>query len=155
MMLGRYNLRESDLKSAGILDCWLYWLLHAHEYEAEELLKLFPHEAMRKATAAILKIAQKTEDKAMYDATEIAIRDRQTAMNCVREEGEIKGRIEGRIEGKIEGKIEGEIKGEIKMIRRLQGLLNMPASGDEELQGLSLEQLEAIADDLQEKLRTR
>lgn len=42
--LGRYNLREQDLATASMFECWLYWLLHAHEYEAEELLKLFPQE---------------------------------------------------------------------------------------------------------------
>ncbi len=79
----------------------------------------------------------------MYDAREMAIRDRQTAMNCAREEGESRGEIKGRIEG------------EIKMIRMLQGLLNMPANQEEELQGLSLEHLEALTDGLQEKLRNR
>jgi predicted transposase YdaD len=83
----------------------------------------------------------------MYDAREIAIRDHQTAMNCAREEGEAKGKIEGKIEGRIEG--------EIKMIRALQGLLYLPASTAEEFQGLSLEQLEAITNGLQEQLRNR
>jgi predicted transposase/invertase (TIGR01784 family) len=141
--LGRYNLGESDLKKASMLDCWLFWLLHAHEYEPEELLKLFPHEALQKATKAITRIAQITEDKAMYDAREMAIRDRQTAMNCAREEGEAKGKIEGKIEG------------EIKMIRALQRLLYMPLSTDEEFQGLNLEQLEAITNGLQVRLRNR
>jgi hypothetical protein len=51
--------------------------------------------------------------------------------------------------------VEGEIKGEIKMIRALQGLLYMPASTEEEFQGLSLEQLEAITNGLKEQLRNR
>ena len=67
----------------------------------------------------------------------MAIRDRQTAMNCAREEGELKGKIEG----EAKGKLEGEVEGEIKIIRMLQGLLNMPASQEEELQRLGLEQL--------------
>ena len=33
--LGRYTLREEDLASASLLDCWIFWLLHAHEYEPE------------------------------------------------------------------------------------------------------------------------
>ena len=135
--------RERLTSVSGSTNLRLFWLLHAHEYEAEELLKMFPHEAMRQATAAIVKIAQITEDKAMYDAREMAIRDRQTAMNCAREEGEAKGEIKG------------EIKGKIEMIRMLQELLNLPASQEEEFRGLSLQQLEALTLGLKEKLRNR
>ena len=42
--LGRYNIRETDLKTANLLDCWLFWFLHAHEYEADALLKLVPQQ---------------------------------------------------------------------------------------------------------------
>ena len=38
--LARYNLQASDLANASLLQQWLYWLLHAHEYESEELLRL-------------------------------------------------------------------------------------------------------------------
>ncbi len=106
--LGRYDLQEKDLATASMLDCWLYWLLRAHEYEPDELLKLFPQEAIRQATQTITQIAQVTEDKAMYDAREKAIRDQQWLLNALRREGF------------IEGEIEGEIKGEIKMIRMIQ-----------------------------------
>ncbi len=51
--------------------------------------------------------------------------------------------------------IEGEIKGEIQMIRTLQGLLGVPLADEEKLRALSLEQLQAITSDLQEKLRNR
>src|SRR5208282_3499839 len=44
--LGRYNLQEPELRSAGMLDCWLFWFLHAHEYEPEALLTLFPQQAI-------------------------------------------------------------------------------------------------------------
>ena len=36
--LGRYTLREADLAAGDMLDCWLYWLLHAQEYEPAALL---------------------------------------------------------------------------------------------------------------------
>jgi len=60
-----------------MLDCWLFWFLHAHEYEADALLKLFPQQAIRQATQTIVNIAQVTEDKVMYDVREKAIRDQQ------------------------------------------------------------------------------
>ncbi len=133
--LGRYNLGKEDLKTASLLECWLYWFLHAHEYETEELLRLLPQEAIQQATQTIARIAQITEDKAMYDAREKAIRDRQTALNSARREG--------------------EIKGEIKMIRMLQGLLCTPVSEEESLRVMSLEQLESLTSSLQEQLRGR
>ena len=99
----------------------------------------------------------------MDDAREKAIRDRNWALNAARREGEIKGEMKGRIEGKIEGeikgkiegKIEGEIKGKIELIRTLQGILNVPVSEEQDLCGMTLEQLEALTSSLQQKLRSR
>ena len=141
--LERYHLEEKDLPTASLLDCWLYWLLRAHEYEPEELLKLFPQEAIRQATQTITQIAQVTEDKAMYDSREKAIRDRQWELNASRKEG------------LIEGKIEGEIKGEIKTIRVLQEILQLPLSTDADFEGKSLDDLQSLTSDLQERVRLR
>jgi predicted transposase/invertase (TIGR01784 family) len=137
--LARYNLQESDLRSAGELDCWLYWLLHAHEYESGALLKLLPQPAIRQATETLVRIAQITEDKAMYDARERAIRDRQWELDARERKGEIKGRTEEKIE----------------TIHILQGLLCIPRSDEQELHSMTLEQLQSMTTDLQEKLRRR
>jgi hypothetical protein len=145
--LGRYNLGESELRSAGTLDCWLYWLLHAHEYEPGALLDLLPQPAIRRATETIARIAQISEDKVMYDARERAIRDRKWELNAAFREGESKG--------KLEGEIEGEIKGEIRSVRMLQGLLQIPISEEQELHTLTLEQLQTLTSSLQEQLRNR
>src|SRR5580658_9293638 len=66
--LPRYTLREADLKTASLLECWIYWFMHAQEYEPDALLKLFPQPAIQQATKTITQIARKTEDKAMYDS---------------------------------------------------------------------------------------
>jgi predicted transposase/invertase (TIGR01784 family) len=145
--LGRYNLRESDLKTANMLDCWLYWFLHAHEYEADALLKLLPQQPIRQATQTIASIAQVTEDKTMYDAREKAIRDYQWAMNSARREG--------LNEGKIQGEIKGEIKVRIETIQMLQGLGCVPVSAEQDLRMLTLGQLQSLTSDLREKLRNR
>jgi predicted transposase/invertase (TIGR01784 family) len=86
--LGRYNLRESELRTASTLDCWLYWFLHAHEYEPAALLDLLPQPAIRQATETLARIAEITEDKAMYDAREKAIRDRQWQLNAAFRQGQ-------------------------------------------------------------------
>ncbi len=133
--LARYNATESELCSASQLDCWVYWLLHAHEYESAELLKLLPEPAIRQATDTLARISQITEDKAMYDAREKAIRDRKWELGAAFREG--------------------EIKGEIRMVRTLQGLLGVAVAEEQVLQKSTLEQLQAMTSDLQEKLRSR
>ena len=149
--LGRYNLREADLRSASTLDCWLYWLLHAHEYEPAALFELLPQPAIREATETLARIAEITEDKAMYDAREKAIRDRKWELNAAFREGE----REGEIKGEIKGEVKGETKVRIETIQSLQGILCVPVSEEQELRTLTLEQLQALTSSLQEKLRNR
>ncbi len=137
--LARYNVMESELRSASELDCWLFWLLHAHEYEPKALADLLPQPAIRQATDTLTRIAQMTEDKAMYDAREKAIRDRKWEI-AARER---------------KARREGQIDGEIRMVRTLQGLLGVAVAEEQELHKLTLEQLRAMTSELQEKLRTR
>jgi hypothetical protein len=129
----------------------LFWLLHAHEYEPEELMKLLPQPAIRQATDTLTRISQITEDKAMYDAREKALRDRKWEIAA----RERKAHREGKIEGKVEGKIEGKVEGKIDTIYVLQRLLYLPLGDARELGAMSLEALEAMSSDLQEKLRSR
>ena len=91
----------------------------------------------------------------MYDAREKAIRDRQWDLSAARREGQIEGKLEGKLEGKREGMIEGAIAGEIKLIRVLQGILQIPVSDQQELSAMRLEQLESLTNRLQEKARNR
>ena len=141
--LGRYTLEEADLAADRLLDCWLYWLLHAHEYEPAALLELLPQPAIRQATETLARIAQISEDKAMYDAREKAIRDRKWELDSAFREGE------------REGEVKGKIEGEIKLIRTLQGILQTSLSQEQTLRAMTLEQLESLASSLQEQLRSR
>jgi predicted transposase/invertase (TIGR01784 family) len=149
--LGRYNIQEGELAAGDMLDRWLYWLLHAQEYEPAALLELLPQPEIRQATETLARISRISEDKAMYDAREKAIRDRKWELNSAYREGKLEGEAEGKLEGKLEGKIEGEIK----LIRTLQGILCIPVGEEEDLRGLSLQQLEALTGSLQEKIRSR
>jgi predicted transposase/invertase (TIGR01784 family) len=134
--LGWYNLQESELATASLLDRWLYWLLHADQYDAQTLGSLFSQPEFQKATDSIDRIAKKTEDKAMYDTREKAIRDQQWILNAARREG-------------LE---EGELFGKIRM---LQNLLSLPQSTDQELHPRSRIELETLATELQAQLRKR
>jgi predicted transposase/invertase (TIGR01784 family) len=152
LVLGWYNLQESELETASLLDRWLYWLLHADQYDAQTLGSLFSQPEFQKATDSIDRIAKRTEDKAMYDTREKAIRDQQWILNAARREGLEAGELKGRKEGREEGREEGELFGKIRM---LQSLLSLSQSTDEELQPKSRTELETIATELQEQLRKR
>jgi predicted transposase/invertase (TIGR01784 family) len=141
--LGWYNLQESELATASLLDLWLYWLLHAHQYDAQTLGSLFSQPEFQKATDSIDRIAKKTEDKAMYDTREKAIRDQQWILNAARREGLEEGEIKGREEG------------EIKLIQTLQEILGGPVSDAAVFQGRSLEQLRAMTEELRKKIQRR
>jgi predicted transposase/invertase (TIGR01784 family) len=162
--LGWYNLQESELATASLLDRWLYWLLHADQYDAQTLGSLFSQPEFQKATDSLDRIAKKTEDKAMYDTREKAIRDQQWILNAARregleagrQEGRQEGREEGREEGRQEGREEGREEGELfGRIRMLQNLLSLPQSTDQELQPKSRTELETLATELQTQLRKR
>ena len=142
--LGWYTLSEAELEGAGLLDRWLFWLLHAQEYDSETLDRLFPQPAFRQATDTITRIAEITEDKAMYDTREKAIRDQQWMLNAARREAREEGLAEGREEGELYGKI-----------RTLQSLLNQALFSIEELKVKSRLELEAMATELQTLLRKR
>ena len=162
--LGRYNLAESELETASAEDCWLYWFLYADQYGPEELLKLFPEEAFQTATRAIIQIAEKTEDKAMYDAREKANRDFQTAISSAHQEGEVKGRQEGEVKGRQEGEVKGRQEGRqvgrqegtlIGRVETFQELLGITEPTREELSNFDIPQLTELADRLQRQLRSR
>jgi predicted transposase YdaD len=112
---------------------------------------LFPQPEFQKATDSIDRIAKKTEDKAMYDTREKAIRDQQWILNAARREGREEGEIKGREEGKIKGREEGEIK----LIQTLQEILGGPVSDAAVFQGRSLEQLRAMTEELRKKIQRR
>jgi predicted transposase/invertase (TIGR01784 family) len=133
--LARYNLVEAELRSAGELDCWLYWLRHAHDYETARLSELLPQPAMRRATQTLARIAEVTEDRIMYNARERAIRAREWEIDAAIRKGETDVRIE--------------------TIQMLQGILGAPTSGEQELRAMRLDQLQALTHELQQKLRNR
>jgi predicted transposase/invertase (TIGR01784 family) len=137
--LGWYNLKESELETASLLDRWLYWLLHAHQYDAQTLARLFPQPEFQKATDSIDRIAKKTEDKAMYDTREKALRDQQWILNAA----------------KREARAEGESRGEVRLIQTLQEILGVEVSDESILKGRSIEELQALTAELREQIKKR
>lgn len=145
--LGWYNLGESDLKTASALDRWLFWLIHAHQYDFTTRASLFPQPEFQKATSTISRIAAMTEDKTMYDLREKAMRDQQWILKATRKEG-----IE---EGLKQGLEISRRQVEIRIIQTLQDILGQPVSEETSFSDMSLEQLQAKSSELRDVIRKR
>ncbi|MFM8574048.1 MAG: Rpn family recombination-promoting nuclease/putative transposase [Pirellula sp.] len=154
--LGWYNLVERDLATASDLERWLFWLLHAEEYDTETLRKLFPEPPIVQATATIDRIARVTEDKIMYDAREKRLRDQRWLVNASVRQGLEDGRNEGRIEGHREGHREGFNLGSLLgVIKSFQRLLGLAQSSDEELMTKDPAELSAMASELESQIQRK
>ena len=110
----------------------MYWLIHAHEYEANELLALLPETAYQQATHALETIKMKSTDLQRYQEREQAMRDLGWQVRAARSEG---------------------IK--IGKVQLLQELLGLTASPSDELESLETNELDELLRDLQQRLRNR
>jgi len=159
--LGWYNLSESDLASANDLERWIFWLLHAHEYDFESLQRLFPQTPFAQATDTIDRIAKITKDKHMYDAREKLLRDKrwivQSSIKQGLEQGLEKGLEQGRREGREEGqqlglKIGVDLGLLFGQIKSFQKILGLEQTTQEELMAKDPAELKAFASDLENQV---
>lgn len=167
LQLDCYNVKESDLKNATILEKWVFWLSNAANYSREELIALLPEKPFVQATEILYQISQKKEDKQMYDAREKALLNHASDLAFAKEEGKKEGKREGIALGKRAGIDEGIALGKragidegirlerINIIKNLQWSKKEKESTDEELQSLTLDELKAMMTDLQNKMRDR
>ncbi len=136
-ILSLHDCAQLEIRVSSVFHPWPCFFFALH----------LPQPAIRQATDTFARIAEVTEDKAMYDAREKVIRDRKWELDA-RER-------KARREGKIEGEIEGEMKVRIETTQMLQGLACVAVSEEQELRALGLEQFQALTRDLREKLRNR
>ena len=125
---------------SSVLEQWCYWIKYSSEHTAEELRELLPGLAFLRATKELGDIQTITEEKAMYDSREKAILDYESNL------------IDAREEGREEGEAIGMEKGRIQL---LQELLDGPSISQQELNIMSLEELQSTTKSLQSKLRER
>lgn len=150
--LGWYNLKEQDLEHASILEQWLFWLLHAHEYDTRTLKKLFPNPGFIEATDAIDRIATITEDKSVYDIREKRLRDQKWLINSAMRDSLQQGLQQGIEQGIEQGIALGELVGQIVLLQRQLGLR---VSTREELLAKDTCELNALITELEPLLRNR
>jgi predicted transposase/invertase (TIGR01784 family) len=139
--LSKYNSTVGVVPSqSSALEQWCYWIKYSSEHTVEELRELLPGLAFLRATKELGDIQTITEEKAMYDSREKAILDYESNL------------IDAREEGREEGEAIGMEKGRIQL---LQELLDGPSISQQELNIMSLEELQSTTKSLQSKLRER
>ncbi len=158
--LSKYNLHKADIRRASVIEQWVFFLLYADQYDAEQLRSLLPGVEFQQAISVIETIAERTEDRMMYDQREKAQRDwewmLQGTLQAGREEGREEGRQEGRQEGLQEGLQQGVERGTLAgKIQMLQQILGMEEDSLDTLRDKPLIELAAQLDELQQLLRSR
>jgi len=130
------------------LEMWLYFLKYAAASTPAELAKRLAESEFRRATGVLEMIARTPAEKAVYESRMKALRDAASKLWDSREEG----RDEGREEGREEGRKEGELRGELRTIQRFIG---EHVSTDDELSGLSLDQLQRLVEEARARFDDR
>ena len=154
--LTKYNLDEASITDATAVEQWAFFLRYADRYEPEQLRNLLPAPEFQEAIASAEAIRQKTEDRIMYDQREKAQRDYLWVIESARLDGLEKGRKEGRKEGMEKGEQVGLEKGAlVGKIQLLRELLGDELGTTTELSECPIEQLSAIFNELQARLRSR
>ena len=139
--LPKYKLPSDNRIITDPVEAWLYLFRRGSEMTTQDIKRRFSSPAFAEV-AEILEMIQRTPNqRSQYELRLKAQRDDRARLQQARAEGEELGRAEGKAEGKLIGRIE-----------TLNGLLGMQLCP---LDGLSVDELLSIADDLQRQLRER
>ena len=148
----KYNLDEATIGKASKIEQWAFFLLHADQYDPEQLRALLPGVEFDQAIKVIETIAHKEEDRNMYDQRERAQREYQWGLDGARREAREEGEEIGLVKGREEGREEGKVIGKIIL---LQDLLGETITAEADLDKLTETELNRMCAELQERLRTR
>jgi predicted transposase/invertase (TIGR01784 family) len=182
--LTKYNVTKENVAGASPLGQWAFFLLYADRYDGDRLRELLPGPGFEVAIRCLETIAARTEDRMMYDQREKARRDYEWIVESARREGVEQGLQQGLQQGLEQGlerglqqglerglqqglerglqqglerglqqgRQEGLLLGKVQVLKQLLG--EEPPSV-ESLQELSIEELCAMVDQLQQRLRSR
>lgn len=148
----KYTMQQESIVESDPIEQWAFFLLFADQFDAISLRRLLPKIEFQQAITVIEAIAAKEEDRTMYDQRMKAQLDYKWVMESVRREGLEEGRQAGLQEGLQEGRQEGMMIGAVQTLQRLLG---DDVSAADEIAKLSKDELDALLDELQERLRPR
>jgi len=134
---------------ATALDGWLYFLRHAETMDPAELPGSMQRPELHLAMEALMMLAQTDMQREIYEGREKARRDERARLFDAQTVGFDKGYGEGFGEGFGEGVAKGELIGRIETLQLVLGLAPTPKA---ELEPMSVEELQRLADELQRRL---
>lgn len=137
------------------LDRWLYFLRHARDLDVDALPGSLDVPEVRSALGDLIMISQSKRDRERYESRQKMQRDVYTALAEAEEIGEARGVEKGLRQGIELGREEGQAEGRRALIESFQKLLRREALSREQLQRLSLPELENLAARLQTELNAR
>ena len=163
--LPKYIVPSDNKVITDPVEAWFYFFRQADEMTTEDIEQRFDSPAFTEAAQVLDMIQRTPQQRDQYEQRLKAQRDERARMQHAVEqavkqarleakaEGKAEGRAEGKAEGRAEGKAEGEALGAVKgRIELLTKLLNTELVS---VDGLTMEQLVAVENDLQRQLRDR
>lgn len=123
-----------------LLDCWLYFLRHGEQIDAEVVPESLNVPELCWALGDLLIISRTDPDRELYEA---ALRERRDKASLQRT-SEARGRAEGFAEGLAEGAAKARADLRRADIQTLQKSLRQKVTPLEQLQALSWDELDAI-----------
>lgn len=139
--LAKFNKAVDELASS--LDRWMYFLRHADELDGDALPPALDVAEVRWALEGLIMISQSDRDRELYESRLKMRRDITAALDDARTEGE------------ATGEARGEARGQIARIHSLQRLLHSEMTPPDQLQMISLAELEGLAARLEAKLNAK
>ena len=143
--LPKYTVPSDNEVITDPVEAWLYFFRQAEQMTTEDIERRFNSPAFSEAAQVLDMIQRTPQERSQYELRLKAQRDDRAKLQQARTEG----KEEGKAEGMAKGKKEGEAAGIVKALRGVLGI------DDTSLDGLSLEQLTAMASDLQRQVRER
>jgi predicted transposase/invertase (TIGR01784 family) len=141
------KFRRTAQELADPLDVWCYFLVHGADLDTDNLPQALRVPAVQRALEVLNMLTQNDLERQRYEARLKDQRDRSSFLKYALEEAEKR-----RQEGLEQGRQEGQKEGQVDRIHLCQRLLKLPLTPPEELLTLSLADLRAKAESLEQQL---
>jgi predicted transposase/invertase (TIGR01784 family) len=134
------KFRKTAVELADPVEVWCYFLVHGADLDMDNLPEALRTPAVQRAMEVLHMLTQDDLERQRYEARLKEQRDRSSFLKYAREEGFEQGRQEGLKEGQVD------------RIHLCQRLLKLPLTPAEELLTLSLDELRARAESMENQL---
>ena len=154
--LPKFAPSSDNIGNLTAAEKWLYLLQHAEEMDADRLSSLLSEPPFDEALGVLAMISKNPDDLQFYEARLKFLRDEEAKLEAAMQEGMEKGIEKGIEKGMERGIEKGMEKGLLAgKVQTLQELLGEAEASNQDLLRLSLDELSALVQSLQSRLRGR